>query len=572
MKFKETISVARGQEAADIVLKNARYLNVFTDTFDQGDIALKNGYIVGVPEKYDGKREIDLHGQVVVPGFIDAHIHIESSMLTVPRLSEVILPLGTTSIVVDPHEIANVLGSEGISYILKSSKYQKINVYVLLPSCVPATPWETSGAELDSVDLLPFLENPWVLGLAEMMNYPGVLMQDAEVINKIKIAQGKILDGHCPQLRGRDLNAYLAMHITSDHESTAVDEAREKLSKGMHLFIREGTTSRNLKDLLPVVNEATYHHCSFCSDDRDPETLLNEGHMNSIIATAIQEGIPPAHAYKMASYNTARYYHLRELGAVAPGYQADLTVIPDEKNPSPSLVIKNGEVIFEEGRLLISPEINRTTVPVRGTMNVRWLKQKDFEITAHSKQARIIEIVPEQIITRQVIEEVPVKDGLAESDPARDILKLMVVERHNASGRIGKGLVRGLGLQSGALASSVAHDSHNLIVVGVKAQDMLAAAVEVIKMQGGMCVVNNEKVLSACPLPIAGLMSQEEAPVVADRLHEAVCAAYQLGCKAKHPFLVLAFLSLPVIPELKLTDKGLFDVNTFEFCDLFIGS
>ncbi len=338
----------------------------------------------------------------------------------------------------------------------------------------------------------------------------------------------------------------------------------------MHLFIREGTTSRNLLDLLPVVNEATYRHCSFCSDDRDPDTLLNEGHINSIIASAIKEGIPPVYAYKMASYNTARYFQLRELGAVAPGYQADLAVIPDERTPHPSMVIKNGEVVFEKNSLLVSPAIQETFVPVRGTMNVRWLTLEDFKIPARSSRARIMEIIPDQIITRQSVEKVLIKNGMIESDLHKDVLKLVVIERHYASGRIGKALVRGFGLQRGALASSVAHDSHNLIVLGVQEEDMLAAAVEIVKMQGGMCTVENGKVLASCPLPIAGLMSQDPARKVAKRLKEIIRAAHSLGCKAQHPFLALAFLSLPVIPELKLTDKGLFDVNNFEFCDLFI--
>ncbi len=569
MNYNRVISSALGKEKSDLVLKNAVYLNVFTDSFEKGDIAITDGHIVGIGE-YSGKEEIDLNGMYVVPSFIDAHIHLESTMLTVENFCKAVLKYGTTSVIIDPHEIANVLGTEGISYILKSSKYKPMNVYVMLPSCVPATPWETSGANLDAIDLLPFLDNPWVLGLAEVMNYPGVIMQDEVVIDKLKISEGRIIDGHCPSLSGKGLNAYISCHIYSDHECTTAEEALEKLKKGMHIFIREGTTSRNLLSLLPIVNEKTYHYTSFCSDDREPNTLIEEGHINNIIEKSIKHGINPIWAYKMASFNTARYFKLKNLGAIAPGYIADLVVLENIEKVIPKYVIKNGKVIVSQGKLLYKFENEKIrNFPIRGSINIPWLKEEDFKIKGEGKKINVIGIIPNQIITKRLIEDAKIENGFAVSDIERDILKIVVIERHFASGRIGKGFVKGFKLKKGAIASSVAHDSHNLIVVGVSDSDILTAAIEINKMQGGMCVVSEGKVLSRLPLPIAGLMSTEPVEVVAQQMKSLLNSARELGCELPNPFLALSFLALPVIPELKITDKGLFDVKTFSFCKLF---
>lgn len=571
MHYKSIIKKARGEEPADLVIRNARYLNVFTDSFESGDIAIGSNRILGIDSYYEGVREIDAKGHIVVPGFIDAHIHLESTMLTVENFCRTVLPLGTTSVITDPHEIANVLGVEGISYILKSSKYKPINFYVMLPSCVPATPWETSGAQLDAIDLLPFLDNPWVLGIAEMMNYPGLINQDESILDKLKIARNKCIDGHCPQLRGKDLNAYISCNISSDHECSDPEEALEKLSKGMHIFIREGTTSRNLEALLPIVNAATYSHCSFCSDDREPHTLMNEGHVNSIIQKAISLGLDPVYAFKMASYNPARYFGLKQLGAIAPGYIADLNILPDEYHIQPVTVVKNGKVIFEENELKHPFSREKiTNFPIRSSVNVRWLVQEDFEVPASSDRIRYIELEKEQLITHHREGTIKVEEGLACSDVAQDLLKIAVIERHFASGQTGKGFIKGFGLRNGAIASSVAHDSHNLIVLGTNDEDMLTAAVEIVKMQGGMCVVDNGKVLARLQLPIAGLMSYDPVEVVAGQIDKLNEAARNLGCHLPHPFLTMAFVALPVIPHLKITDKGLFDVDKFQFSELFL--
>ncbi|MBU1878473.1 MAG: adenine deaminase, partial [Chloroflexi bacterium] len=442
------------------------------------------------------------------------------------------------------------------------------------PSSVPSTHLETAGARLMSYDLEPLLSNPWVIGLGEMMNYPGVLARDKEVMAKLRVAQAYPIDGHAPGLSGKDLNAYIAAGIRSEHESTRLDEAREKLYKGMYVFIREGTNSRNLLDLLPLVTPANSRRCCFCTDDRDPRTLLEEGHMDSIVREAIRAGVDPVVAIQMATLNPAERFKLTELGVLAPGRRADMVVFDNFHDFNVLQVFRGGRLMAQDGHL-DSHMQPPPPITIRSSMNVRWLELEDFCLPAPPTgpvQARIIEVIPRQVITGQRIDMVRVVDGRAVADPARDILKVCVVERHQATGNIGKGFVSGFGLRHGAIASSVAHDSHNIVVVGASDHDIYSAAVAVVKMRGGMIVVSDGQVIAHMPLPIAGLMSDQPLEVVREQLQELDAAAHSLGCTLREPFMTMSFLSLPVIPALKLTDQGLVDVLKFDFVPLFVSA
>lgn len=567
MSLEKLIAVGRGEIPADLVLKNGNVVNVLSGEIYKADVAIYQDKIAGIGE-YKGDSEIDVTGKYVVPGFIDAHMHIESSMCTVPEFAKAVVPRGTTTVIVDPHEIANVMGTAGISYILKSSKYNPISVYVMLSSCVPATHLETNGAELKAIDLYGLLQDKWVLGLAEVMNYPGVLAKDADVLDKIKIIGAKQIDGHAPGLRGKDLCGYAAAGINSDHECSTLDEAKEKLRQGLFIMMREGTVTNNLKDLLPLVNQYTVDRCLFCTDDRTPLDLTTRGHINSMIRDAIAFGIDPMFAFKMSTINTARYFKLDHIGAIAPGYFADINILNDLKNIDPKMVFKNGVKVAENGKLIYEQE-KVTQFPLRGSVNVKWLFEKDFQIPAKGGRARVIETVPGQIVTKQFYTEPKVENGLVVTDTKRDLLKMVVIERHNASGNIGLGLVKGFGLKSGALGSSVAHDSHNIIIVGVTDADILAAAVHIVKMQGGIVAVKDGKVVDDLPLPIAGLLSEKPLMEVRDKLELLKKIAKDLGSIPDDPYMVLSFLGLTVIPDLKLSDLGLVDVNLFKVVDLF---
>ena len=568
MSLETLISVSKGEVPADIILKNGQIVNVLSGEIYTGDVALFQDKIAGIGS-YQGKEEIDLSGKYIAPGFIDGHMHLESSMVTVSEFAKAVVPHGTTTIIIDPHEIANVLGAEGILYILKSSKYNPISVYVMLPSCVPATHLETAGAELKAVDLYPFFSDKWVLGLAEMMNYPGVLFKDSDVLDKLKIATNKQIDGHSPGLSGKDLNAYIAAGIASDHECTTVEEAQEKLRLGMYVMLREGTVTKNLRDLLPLVTPNNVDRLILVTDDRTPLDLTTEGHIDSMIRMAIETGINPALAIRMATINTAKYFHLEQLGAIAPGYFADLVVLDDIQSCNVNMVFKHGKKVAEQGQVIIS-ETPRPAVHIRSSINVKWLYDTDFQIPAQPRKCRVIGLIPQQITTHQLFFEPKIENGLVVSDTNRDILKLAVIERHNASGNKGLGLLKGFGLKSGALATSVAHDSHNIIVVGTNDSDMLTAAVQIIKMQGGLVVVNNQQVVESLPLPIAGLISDKPLLEVKNNLEAVNRAAKSLGATPNDPFMTLSFLALTVIPELKLTDKGLVDVNKFNLVNLFV--
>jgi len=567
--LEKIIKAARGKAKSDVVLRNARVINVYSGEVIPGDVAILGDRIVGIGS-YRGAREFDLKGKFVAPGFIDSHVHLESSMVTVPEFAKVVVPLGTTSVISDPHELANVMGLDGINYMLRSSKYNPLNVFIMIPSCVPSSSLETSGAELRATDIFFFLNQEWVLGLAEVMDYPGLLEGDPGILDKIKIAGRKIIDGHAPGLTGRDLCAYLAVGISSDHECSTREEALEKLRHGMTIMIREGGLARNMEALLPLVTPQNLRQFTFCTDDRHPQCLVEDGHMNAVIKKAIRLGMDPLTAIRMCTINPAEHYRLEELGAVAPGKIADLVVIDNFKNFNVEMVFKNGELAAKNGRLL--PQVISSMRPseaLRGSINIQWLKPDYFQIQAKKGRCRVIGLVPGQLITREELHKPRVVRGRVVTDTDRDLLKLVVVERHHASPNIGIGLVRGFGLKKGAIASSVAHDAHNIIAVGTNDADIMEAVIKIRKFQGGFTAVVDKKLVGSLALPVAGLISMKPVHEVKDELNELITVAKEMGCSLDDPFMALSFLALPVIPDIKLTDKGLVDVNSQKIIPLF---
>lgn len=565
--LKDRIEVARGLKRADLILKGAQLVNVFSGEVFHTDVAIYRGRIAGLGN-YDAEKVIDLSSKFILPGFIDSHVHLESAMLTPAEFAKAALPHGTTAVVADPHEIANVLGTKGLRYILKASEGLPLDFYFMLPSCVPATGLETSGARLKAPDLLPFLKEKRVLGLAEMMDYPGVLAGEPAALSKLKRFGHKPIDGHAPGLSGKDLSAYIGAGITSDHECVTAEEAAEKARLGMTIFIREGSAAKNLEALLPAVAPSNSRFFCFATDDLQPKDL-KAGSINRLVQKAVRLGLAPVTAVQMATINAAQHFGLRGTGAVLPGYDADLVVVKDLRDFVVEKVFKRGVLVAENGGVLY-PDRRISHAAAKKTVRTGPVGADDVRIKARSTQARVIELVPGQIVTRQAILPPSTGDGYVISDPDRDILKLFVIERHRATGNIGRGLVKGFGLRSGALASTVAHDSHNLIVVGVDDEDILTAIREIKRLHGGLVVVNNRKVMAALPLPIAGLMSDRRLDSVVKGMTETLDAAQQLGVRIEQPFSTLSFLALPVIPDLKLTDKGLVDVNTFAFVDLFV--
>ncbi|MFP4225346.1 MAG: adenine deaminase [Desulfobacterales bacterium] len=569
MDLSALIAAARGDRPVDQLFENARLVNVYSGEIESRHIAVADGCIAGFGD-YEARERIDLANRYVLPGFIDAHVHIESSMTAVSEFTRAVLPLGTTTVIADPHEIANVLGIAGLEYMLKEGKKQPMNVFFTLPSCVPATAMETAGANLDAKALTPFMSSPQVPALGEMMNFPGVIHGDPQVLEKLALARkaGKPADGHAPGLSGKSLNAYLSAGISSDHECTTLEEAREKLAAGMHIMIREGTAAKNLYQLLPLVNPLNAQQVMWCTDDRHPEDICEHGHINDMVRRAIQAGLSPVLAIRMATLNPARYFKLPGIGAIAPGMRADMVITPDLNALVPEQVYAAGELAAEDGQMHSDIQIP-PALPCPSAMRVD-LDRLDFAIPGHGQKVRVLEIVPEQIITRQQILSVKLENGLAVADPESDILKIAVVERHQATGNIGKGFVKGFGLKKGALASSVAHDSHNIVVVGTNDADMRAAVRHVVDMGGALCAVCEQSVKASLALPIAGLMATESLDVVRDQMAQLIGAAHDLGSNLSDPFMTLSFLALPVIPELKITDKGLFDVGQFRHVPVFV--
>ncbi|HSR31150.1 MAG TPA: adenine deaminase, partial [Anaerolineae bacterium] len=557
---------ARGEEPADLVLRNARLLNVFSGEIHPADIAIHDGQVVGLGE-YQARQVVDLEQRFVAPGFIDAHVHLESLMVQPSEFALAVLPHGTTAVVCDPHEIANVLGLDGVRYMLDASEGLPLSVYIMAPSCVPATHMESAGARLTADDIEKLWAYERVLGLAEMMNYPGLLFRVPAVLDKIRSAGDRPIDGHAPGLSGLDLNAYVAAGVRSDHECTDLEEAREKLRRGMHILIREGTTERNLHALLPLVTPQNARMCHFCSDDRHPDTLLREGHIDGIVRRAIALGLDPITAFQMATINTAKYFGLRNIGAVAPGYRADLLVLDNLEAVQLAQVYASGQLVADGGQALFSTS-GMLDVPTQPSVHVD-LNALNLDIAAGEGSARVIGTIPDQVVTEDLRLIPTIENGRVVSDPGRDLLKIAVIERHHGTGNVGLGLVKGIGLKQGAIASSVAHDSHNLVVVGASDEGMRVAVAAIAEMGGGLVVVEGGQVRAACPLPIAGLISDHSVEEVRDQVEALTEAAHALGCTLPDPFMTLSFLALPVIPSLKLTDKGLVDVSKFDLVPLF---
>jgi adenine deaminase len=560
------LSVARGEKPAELLFKNARLINVLSGEIHPADVAVDDGRVIGFGD-YDAGRVIDLDGSFLAPSFIDGHFHVESAMLTIPELVRAVAPHGTGALVIDPHEYANVLGLDGIRYVLESSRGLSIDFFVMLPSCVPATPLETAGAHFTADDLRLMIHDDRIAGVAELMNYPGVYLGHESELAKIEAGKGKAIDGHAPGLRGRNLNAYVLAGVRSDHESTEIEEAREKLRLGMHLLVREGSTERNLSTLVPLITASNAANCSFATDDKLPGDLVNEGHIDHCVRRAIELGVPPVSAIQMATINAARHYRLRNFGAIAPRYWADFVVFDDLNHLQVRQTYKRGELVAEEGRFLL-PRPTAVRQP-RSTMNLKF-EPADFVVARdRDRPINVIELVPQQIVTRKVVIAPKLDGDCIVADPARDVLKLVVVERHRATGNVGVGFVRGFKLRQGALGSTVAHDAHNVVVVGVTDADILCAIHALQQMQGGLVAVANGQIKAALALPIAGLASDQPLESVIRQTTDLNAEARALGCELEAPFMTLSFVSLSPIPELKLTDQGLIDSVNHRVTSLF---
>ena len=559
-ELSRLLAVARGDEPADVVVRGGRVLSVFTGEWLDGDIAVADGWIAGLGE-YDGREVVDASGRYVVPGFIDAHMHLESTKLLPDEFARLVLPLGTTAVVLDPHELANVLGTDGVHWLLDACENLPLDFYFMASSSIPASQFESPRRPLLSGDLESLLRRRRVLGLAEMMNFPGVIAGDERELEKLRLAEGVQVDGHAPGVLGKELNAYAAAGIRSDHEALTVEEGRERLRNGMWLLIREASMARNLQALLPLVREFGTNRIAFCTDDRDPEEIAENGHINGMVREAVAAGVSPEDAVVLATLNPASWHRLWHLGAIAPGYQADLLLLPDLKSFEPELTLKRGRPVEE----IPQPEVPEW---VKHSVRNRPVTEDDLRIPWDGGEARVIGLVPDQIVTENLARPLATKDGAAVADRAPDLAKIAVIERHLGTGRVGLGFVHGSGLKSGALASTVAHDAHNIVVVGMSDADMVRAVERLGELGGGIVVVDGGKVTAELPLPVAGLLA--DAPLTRVIAQSLACndAARALGWSGATPFLTLAFLALSVIPKLKIPDRGLVDVDRFELVPL----
>ncbi len=566
-RLADFIRVARGDGPADVVLKGGKVVNVFSGEIQEATVAIYKGRIAGLGD-YEGRESRDLGGMYIAPGFIDGHCHIESSMLPPAEYARAVVPRGTTTVIADPHEIANVLGLEGVRFMLESSRHCPIDVYLMAPSCVPASHLETAGATLKAEDLAPLLSDPRVLGIGEVMNFPGVVTGDPGVLAKLALAPGLAIDGHAPGLSGKELCAYAAAGVHSDHECVTAAEALEKLRLGMHIMIREGSPAKNLKTLLPIVKPENESRVSLVTDDVDPADLAAKGHLDYVLNLAIELGLDPILAIRMVTWNTARHFGLQGRGAVAPGYNADLSIFEDMRDIRVRQVYKDGSLVANDGRMAFYGD-HVPSGRIRNTVTLRWDKLEDLSVPAAGKRLRVIGVEPGQIVTSSLEFDARIEDGRAVSEVDRDILKMAVAERHGRTGKVGLGFVHGFGLQRGAMASSVAHDSHNVVVVGVEDEDLRAGFRAVEEMQGGLAVIVDGRPTARVPLQIAGLMSELPIEKVTEELEALHVAVKGIGCPLESPFMTLSFLALAVIPQLKLTDQGLVDVDKFDFVTLF---
>ncbi len=561
--LRRRIDQGAGKEPADLVLKNGRLFDLVTGVLAEGDIAICGDRIVGTREQYEGLREVDLAGAIVVPGFIDTHLHIESSLVTPHEFDRCVLPRGVTTAICDPHEIANVLGLEGIRFFLDSAAETIMDIRVQLSSCVPATEMETSGARLDVGDLVPLMNHEKVIGLAEFMNFPGVLGGDPVCLAKLQAFQGRHIDGHAPLVRSHALNGYLAAGISTDHETTTAEEALEKLGKGMRILVREGSVSKDLQALIPIITERNSPFIALCTDDRNPLDIAEHGHLDHMIRTAIAAGCDPLAVYRAASVSAARIFGLQDRGLVAPGQRADLVILDDLAECRAKMVISGGRIVSD------ALFAERRPVAAVGRNSVRPPKVDATMLAAHgtATSKAVIGVVPGRIITERLKFDLPNDGGQVLPDVAQDVIRVAVVERHGINGNIGAGFVHGFGLTRGAIASTVGHDSHNICCVGIDPQDMAIAINRLSEIEGGFVVVDGGKVVGELPLPVAGLMSLEPYETVRDEMRSLREKALALGSRLEEPFLQIAFLPLPVIPHLKITDRGLFDVDRFAFVD-----
>jgi len=568
-KYKRRVELASGRDKVELLLKNCQIVNVFSHSIVNGDIAIDSGKIIGIGD-YEAVNVIDMEGRYVAPGLIDSHEHMESCLVTPEQLARVVVPKGTTTIIADPHEIANVCGLEGIRFMMEATENIPLNVFFMLPSCVPATEFETSGAKLDAEDLKTLMGKNIVLGLGELMDYPGVIAGKEDIIDKILLADRKIIDGHSPLISGKNLNAYAINGVKTDHECTNLKEMEEKLSLGMYIAIREGSAARDLEKLIPGVNNHTERRCTFCTDDKHPGDILKEGHIDHNVRKAIYMGVDPISAIKMATVNTAECYKLRDIGAIAPGYDADIIVLDNLEEFNIDQVYKKGILVAEDGQAKF--EVERPDISsVSNTVTIGHITEKDLEIYLDTDIANVIRVNTSSLLTEKVVRKVSLdREGRFISNKHIDILKIAVIERHGKTGTIGLGLIENFRFKGGALACTIAHDSHNLIVIGDSDADMVLAIEKIKEMNGGIVIASEGLIEECLPLPVAGLMSDDDMETVAEKISKIIKYLHnKMGRnRLKDPLMTLSFLALPVIPDIKITDKGLFDVNKFNFIDI----